>query len=95
MTAFIRSEAMRHVAEAILIDSFEYHFHDFLHQFIPESRYAERTHLPVLFGNIRSSCRHRLIGFLFQFLYQLFDFFQARSVNAFSVRTFGRIALLF
>ena len=85
MDAFLGSEPMGMVTECRLIDSFQNHPDNFLHQLVVRGHDAQRPEFSILLGNVLPLCRLRFIRFVPEALDNAVDPRDAHVVQRFPV----------
>ena len=79
------SEPVRSMLKTAFVNRTQNHPYHFLHQFIVKRRYAERTFFTVFLRYVRPFGRNWLISLVFQTFNQLFNAFNAHSVDGLAV----------
>ena len=92
MAAPFGSETVRGGLEMSLVNGFQNHTDDLLHQLVFKSRYSQRARFPVFLRDMHPPRRVGLITFVFQRGYQRFDPGKAHPVDTATVGAFGRAA---
>lgn len=92
MTASPRPETAGAILKIILIDAFQDHPDDLLHQLVIEALDPQWTELAILFRNVDSPGRFGLVAFVPQRVNQSVDPAQGHAVGRYFVNALGHVA---